>query len=308
MMVGPPSSAEGDSMIGRPASSRRLLLATVVFCAGGSVPGVAADPVRSPQELMAERGLVRYRGAWRTVQEIEIIEAGERADAARREWKEKLERLRRAIGQPATADRAIEEIREIADPAAVAALGEALAGERDQRVRSLYVEALSHIRAADAVGVLVTAAIDHPDAVTRADACDRLVVIGPRLAGPPLVAALSGGDNARINRAAEALGRLGLAEAVGPLIDALQTEHVAVVNDGGGPGSTSVTFTPGGGGGLSAGGGPKRVKGTLRNDAVLAALVTLTGANFEWDEAAWKAWRASREAPPADYDPRRGLP
>lgn len=295
-------------MIGLPPTARVLLLVAAVLRAAAPAAGVAAETVKSPQELMAERGLVRYRGAWRTVQEIEIIEAGERNDAARRQWKEKIERLRKAIGQPATADRAIEEIREIADPAAVSALGEALAGERDQRVRSLYVEALSHIRSPDAVAVLVTAAVDHPDAVTRADACDRLVVIGPRLAAPPLVAALSGGDNARINRAAEALGRLGLGEAVGPLIDALETEHVAVVNEGGGPGSTSVTFTPNGGGGLSAGGGPKRVKGTVRNDAVLAALVTLTGANFEWDEAAWKAWRASREAPPADYDPRRGLP
>jgi len=295
-------------MTGRPAFSHVLLLLGTVLCAAAPAAGIAAETAKSPQELMAERGLVRYRGAWRTVQEIELIEAGERGDAARREWKEKLERLRKAIGQPATADRAIEEVREIADPAAVAALGEALAGERDQRVRTLYVEALSHIRSADAVVVLVTVSVDHPDAVTRADTCDRLVKIGPRLAGPPLVAALSGGDNARVNRAAEALGRLGVVEAVGPLIDALQTEHVAVVSEGGGPGSTSVTFTPNGGGGLSAGGGPKRVKGVLRNDAVLAALVTLTGANFEWDEAAWKAWRASREAPPADYDPRRGLP
>ena len=48
------------------------------------------------------------------------------------------------------------------------------------------------------------------------------------------------------------------------------------------------------------------MKTTLRNERVLETLVTITGANFEWNAAAWRAWLASREAPP-DYDPRRGL-
>jgi len=36
----------------------------------------AADPAaapRIPQEVMGERGVVRPRGAWRTVQEIELL-------------------------------------------------------------------------------------------------------------------------------------------------------------------------------------------------------------------------------------------
>ena len=151
----------------------------------------------------------------------------------------------------------------------------------------------------------MAAALDHPDAETRIAAVERLTVIGPQIAVPTLVSALRSADNGQVNRAAEALGRLGSPAAIEPLIDALDTEHVVVTGDGKPEGSTSATFTPSGGG-LSMGGGPKRSKVSVRNDRVLEALVMLTGTNFEWDTVAWRSWLANRRAPPADYDPRRG--
>lgn len=276
---------------------------------GAGAPAVAADgpPAvarKSQQELMAERGFVRYEGAWRTVQEIELIERTQRTTLAQKEWGVRLERLRRQCDRPAQADRAAEEIREIADPFAVPALTAALAKEESFRVRRLYVEALSRIRSADAAAALTAVAVDHADSETRIAAAERLVVIGPHLAVPQLVAALGSADNARVNRAAEALGRLGVPTVVAPLIEALQTEHLVVAGDGTPEGSTSATFTPSGGG-LAMGGGTKRVKVTLRNERVLEALVTLTGVNFEWNAAAWRAWLANRQSPP-DFDPRRG--
>jgi hypothetical protein len=39
---------------------------------------------------------------------------------------------------------------------------------------------------------------------------------------------------------------------------------------------------------------------------VLEALIALTGVNFQWDQAAWRAWRANERSLPADYDLRRG--
>jgi hypothetical protein len=42
----------------------------------------------------------------------------------------------------------------------------------------------------------------------------------------------------------------------------------------------------------------------MKNEQVLAALVTLTGANFGWDLAAWRAWLARQRAP-ASIDLRR---
>ena len=288
-----------------------LALACAGFMVGGEMRlAGGADPdgggaAVSQQELMTARCYVRYRGAWRTIQEIELLERGEREALARKEWNARLDRLRRQVDQPAQAERAAEEIRETADPAAVPAFAAALQRERTFRVRSWYVEALARIRSPDAIGVLVATALDHPDPETRIAAVERLASIGPHAAVPTFVAALGSADNAQVNRAAEALGRLGVPSVVGPLIDALETRHVVVTGDGTPEGSTSATFTPAGGG-LSMGGGPKRQTVTVRNDRVLEALIALTGANFEWDARAWRAWLANRHAPPAGFDPRRG--
>ena len=184
------------------------------------------------------------------------------------------------------------------------ALSAALGKEPLPPARGLYVEALSRIRSPEAVAALVATAIDHADAGTRAAAVERLVVIGPHPVVPALAGGLRSPDNARVNRAAEALGRLGVPAAVEPLIDALETKHV-VVQGTGGEGSMTAAFTPNGGG-LSMGGGPKKVTVAARNDRVLEALVALTGQNFSWDAAAWRAWIASRQTPPAGYDMRRG--
>ncbi len=269
-----------------------------------SVADTSAEQRLSPQELMTARGFVRYRGMWRTVQEIELIERSDRVNLAQREWTIRLERLRKRLDDPRQAEAAVEEIREIADPFAVPALAAALGKERMPRVRADYVEALSHIRGAEAMTALVSVAVDHADLETRILAVERLVDIGPEMAAQAIAGALGGADNARINRAAEALGRLGSASAVGPLIGALETEHMLVAGGGAPEGSTTATFTPSGGG-LSMGGGPKRQKTRVQNQRVLEALVKITGENFDWNTAAWRAWQANRQLPP-DFDPRRG--
>ncbi len=282
----------------------RFASLVIVGLAGMAVAEPAPAP-RPPHELMAERGFVRHRGGWRTVQEIELLGRAEKEDRSRKEWTGRLERLRRQLDEPATADRTAAEIRGISDPAAVPALAAGLGKEPVRQVRGWYVEALSRIRSPDAVATLVATAIDHADEETRIAAAERLVVIGPHLAVPAAVAALHGPDNARVNRAAEALGRLGVASAVGPLIDALQTTHVVVQGDGSNAGSMTAAFTPAGGG-LSMGGGPKKATVVAKNDRVLEALITLTGKNFEWDATAWRAWLATSQSPAPGYDPRRG--
>jgi hypothetical protein len=283
---------------------RRILTCAIVCLASAARAAEPAAAVRSQQEVMSERGYVRHDGAWRTVQEIELLERAEKANLARKGWNGRLDRLRRQLDQPASADRAAEEIRGISDAAAVPALAAALGKEPMPRVCGLYVEALSRIRSPEAVAALVATAIDHADAGTRAAAVERLVLIGPHAVVPALAAALRSSDNARVNRAAEALGRLGVPAAVEPLIDALETKHV-VVQGAGGEGSMTAAFTPNGGG-LSMGGGPKKVSVVAKNDRVLEALVALTGKNFAWDAVAWRAWIAGQQAAPAGYDMRRG--
>jgi hypothetical protein len=43
----------------------------------------------------------------------------------------------------------------------------------------------------------------------------------------------------------------------------------------------------------------------VRNDRVLEALVALTGQNFAWNAAGWRAWLANERALPPEFDPRR---
>ena len=286
------------------ASLQGVVIGDEPASVAGAAANTSAEQRLSPQELMTARGFVRYRGMWRTVQEIELIERSDRVNLAQKEWTIRLERLRKRLDDPRQAEAAVEEIREIADPFAVPALAAALGKERMPRVRADYVEALSHIRGPEAMTTLVSVAVDHADPETRILAAERLVDIGPEMAAQAIAGALGGADNARINRAAEALGRLGSASAVGPLIGALETEHMVVVGGGAPEGSTTATFTPSGGG-LSMGGGPKRQKTRVQNQRVLEALVKITGENFDWNTAAWRAWQANRQLPP-DFDPRRG--
>ena len=156
-----------------------------------------------------------------------------------------------------------------------------------------------------AQATLVAAAVDHPDPETRIDAIDRLTKLSPLAAATALTAALAGPDNTRINRAAAALGRLGEKGVVPQLIKVLETRHVVTVGDGPPEGSTTATFTPSGGAGLSMGSSRQQVAVPMKNQQVLEALIELTGQNFGWDLAAWRAWLARQRAP-ASIDLRRG--
>ena len=295
--------------------SRHVSVAACIACiASQALAQSSTAPAKTQQEAMAERGYVRYRGGWRTAQEIELLERAERAQLARTEWKQKLERLRRQLEQPTHGEQAAEEIAEIADVAAVPALAAAVADERAFRVRALFVQALGRIGTSDATAVLVSVAIDHADAETRIAAVERLAASAPETALPAFVAALASSDNARINRAALAIDRLLAAvppeswlphdpALPGRLVAVLETEHMGLVGDGTAEGATSATFTPSGGG-LALGGGPKRVRMIVKNEDVLDTLAAVAGVNFGWDLPAWRAWLATRDAP-GDLDLRR---
>jgi HEAT repeat protein len=277
-----------------------VLLVAGVLVAGrlaAESPGAAS----AHAQRMADLGYKRYRGSWRTSQEISLIE---RADATKQgevAARQRLERLRRELDRGNDAVGVAEQIRQTDDPLAVPALTAAVASEPQARVRLLYVEALGSIGTPDAIGTLVTLSLDHADGEVRHAATEQLAEHHAVMAVPPLIAALAGPDNGRINRAATALGRLGDPRAVEPLIAALVTSHTTVAAGNGG--KTSVTFTPGSGG-LALGGGPKAATTTMQNRSVLEALTALTDVNFSWNVIAWRQWLAAQGLPP-DTDLRR---
>jgi len=155
------------------------------------------------------------------------------------------------------------------------------------------------------VRTLVEHSLDDPDEEIRMSCLDQLIGKPPQDATPLYVGALRSKDNLRINRAGLALGKLGDKTAIAPLIDALVTTHTfRVVEGAGNPNQMSVGMSKNGGGGLSMGGSAKQVKQNLSNQQVLDALVALTGANFGFDEHAWKNWYSSQQKPGA-IDARR---
>lgn len=291
------------------ASTRSFVVALLLLPAAPASAmddGAGAPDTAAGQEaVMTARGFIRDRGAWRTPQEIELIERAERTNLAEKQWVARLRRLRKQVDEPGSAADAAEEIRETVDPHAVPALAEAVAAEPVQRIRGWYLEALRRIGSPDAIRTLFVAAIDHADAETRLVAAEQLVAGGhATIVVPMAVAVLGDPANVRVNRAADLLGRLGDASAAAALIETLETRHAVTTSDGGPEGSTTATFTPSGGG-LSLGGGNKTRMMTVRNPSVHDALVALCGVDFQWDTTAWRAWLANRDAP-AGFDPRRG--
>lgn len=274
------------------------------MAAAAIAAAVRADDPPSPAEVMSARGYVRQSGAWRTPQEIELLERSERTTLAEKGWFAKLRRLRRDVDDPAASAAAAESIRELVDPHAVPALVAGVSQEPQRAVRGWYLQALARIGSAEAVRTLVVTAIDHADSETRLEAAELLAARHASQVVPGVVVGLGDADNARVNRVAELLGRLGDSSAVAALIEALETRHTVVTSNGAPEGSTSATFTPSGGG-LSLGGNRQTQVVTVRNPSVHEALVSLAGVDFQWDAAAWRAWLANRDAP-AGFDPRRG--
>jgi hypothetical protein len=265
-------------------------------------------------EIMTQRGLVKHKGQWKTPQEIELLEKKRKQEAAQQEWMQKLRRWRGWLGSDRD-QQARENIAAIADPLAVKALAAGLLDEKTPPpIRMLLTDPLAKIDTYDAAAALAEASLYDPVEEIRLTCLDRLAT-KPR---PEIVKYYVGKLTAKkstndvINLAAIALGRMKDPSAVGPLIEALVTMHKFKIAKPGGEGAMSGTFGKGpggrgapGGSGLSAGGGPTIVQRSFSNQAVLDALVALTGQNFGFDQSLWKQWFAAAKKPPEAIKGRR---
>ncbi len=247
------------------------------------------------EQIMQQRGYVRYNGEWRLPQEVELIERRQKEDAAERQWFGTLKRWRIWLDESARADQARDSLLAIRDSHAVPALAQLLHSERDRAVRMLYVQALAAVGTPAAMRTLVDHSLDDGDEEIRLACLDRIVGQPTPEIVAAYVAALKSDSNARINRAARALGRLGDRSAVGPLIDSLVTTHVVKEGDEN-PNSVNAAFSPQAGMAFSTGSAVRKVQRTFNNQPVLDALVALTGGvNLNFDERAWKTWYASQK-------------
>lgn len=261
-----------------------------------------------PDDLMKQRGYVRYKNSWKLPQEVELLERKRKQEIAERDWFGKVKRWRGAIdARPDKMQQLTDDLFAKADAAAVPAVERMLANESVRKVKIILIDELVRLGTPDALAVVIARTLDDPDEEVRLSALDSLAATKHPELAKNYVNALKDRDNTRVNRAAFCLGKLGDKSAVIWLIGALRTKHT-FTEPGANPGQMSTTFGSGPGttgGGLSVGGGPKSVHVWLENNEVLRALVALTGENFEFNQQAWKSWYASQKKP-AIVDARRG--
>ncbi|QDV80730.1 HEAT repeat domain-containing protein [Botrimarina mediterranea] len=262
-------------------------------------------------DVLAARGLVRWKGGYRTPQEVALLEQAEQAEAAALAWRNQLAQWRESLdgADRDAARRAEESLLTLADPAATAELLKLLADEKTPQVRRLLMKSLGSLGTPDALATLANHGIADVDPDVRAEAVDQLIASGRPGLAIPFVKALRADNPFYINNAAWALGRLQAASAIDPLIDALVTTHKRQVGNDSGGDSYSVGFNPATGGGGTfgfGGGGPKIVAKNSRNPQVLDTLVHLTGENFQYSKEKWRAWLADQQVA-QDIDLRRDL-
>lgn len=259
-----------------------------------------------PEEHNQRLGYVKYKGAWRTPQDVALSTAREQAQSAERKWKADIKTWRGWLNRPSKQAEGLANLQAIDDPRASPALVELLDDQREPpHHKMLYVELLGRMapRSPLARGALVNQALYSPDPQLRDKCLDYLANCDKKVVAQMFVMALRDKKNEVVNRAAVGIARMNDPDAIPALIEALTTTHRYVVNSGGG-GSIGASFSPSGSS-FSAGNGPQQVERERRNEHVLNALTAMTGGkNFSFDKDAWRQWYAESKLPER-YELRR---
>jgi HEAT repeats len=247
-------------------------------------------------DVMATRGLVLYEGQYITPQHVELLQRQKETKVTQADWANKLERLRRSL-TGRREDRAAEahaEIQTITDPLAAEAVVAALRRERNPELRRLWIDVASKLDHSVTIEALVDLSLKDADPEIRHDCLEHLVRSGRPGLLTPYVRALKNRDNEIVNRAGAALGQIGDAQALGPLIEALVTRHTFKVSDAN-PDQHAHTFSSDGSAFSFGGSGPQVIQQDVRNPDVLSSLVTLSGgASFDYDQQQWRRWLAAQ--------------
>ena len=259
------------------------------------------------EELMTERGLVMYRGKYRTRQEIELLERFEKKDATGDEWRG---RLRRWYDQlfARNEDRVFEarqNFQQLDDPRAAEPLARIIAEEPDYELKHFLLEALVGLDHAAVTDLLIDQALYDNELETREQCLEYLTRRERSVSVRRFVKALRSRDNVVVNRAARALQVMEDRSAISPLINALVTEHRRVYGANAPAGGQGYAFSPTSGAFSFGSSGPRVETVVLKNPAVLSALVALSGGHsFQYDEDRWRNW-LSAQTKVAQIDLRR---
>jgi hypothetical protein len=257
-------------------------------------------------EIMAERGMYYYDGAYRTAQDIALRERESQTTSAEVDWLRQLKLWRGWLDSrnELRVEDAQTNLMATTDPLAATAVVRMINAEDDEDLRHMWMEILSQIHHPASMRKLVDLSIVEPDSETRLQCVEYLMAMNDDIDISPYIKALKAKDNVIVNIAAEALGLIGNPEAISPLIDALVTTHKFKIEQ---VGEMSASFSrDGSGGGLSAGNKPQFFNRDLENADVRAALVKLSGdQDYDYDQQAWRRWFVNQQKDTKYVDPRR---
>lgn len=274
-------------------------------------------------QYMAERGYVKHKGKYVTQQEFDLLK--KTADELKREqdWYPKVRLWLGWVTGP-HADRrqnGLASLTAIDDLDAAPAVAKFLGAHPSKDVRLLGVSILAQCPGEKSSTGLVRIALRDDDQDVRTAALTGLPESQFDRVRPLFVKELRSASNAVVCRAATALGRMGDEASVEPLITALVTTHHYEVRVPIGP---TYSFGADGSMGGTSSAIPPEVEAALRtgqlpqgvivlntpdparmrtavvrkehqNAEVLAALKTLTGEDYGYDERTWQLWWSAKK-------------
>jgi hypothetical protein len=258
--------------------------------------------------LRRERGMLRDGGKWKLAEDVIASKSMRDSELARKEWLQMVPRWKTLAAKGGrNGQDALAQLQAINDPYADEAVAKEFQGAKDSDrfPRAFWLEILMRLRTSIAMNTIVEAGMNDSSVSIRESCLEFLQEFGKEQAIPYYVSRLKDKDNRVVRRAGRALQYLNDPEIALALVDALVTTHVGELPKGN---DTNVTMTPSGGGGLSLGGGPTRVRAESRNSEVHIALLELVpkGVDFQYDKQAWRVYFAKQLAP-SPGDLRRDL-
>ena len=279
-------------------------------------------------EIMRNRGYVKYKGRYMLPQELELVMQQEKESEAEKGWYKRIN-LWHDWMEGDRAERQQEGYKNLVainDPNAIPALYKAFSADPVEDQRLMYVSIITQIGGLKSVGPLVLQSLNDASDDVRIQAVKGLPDDQYSEAVPVYLRALKHDLNYIVNRAAVALGIIGDESTVSGLIEALITRHryktwvpdqqgfgVAMNQNGQVVQQTPINMLPPDIAVMAltgqlpygvqvnqVGGVPPRKKQVViqrdeQNSMVHAALRKLTGQDYGYDERAWKGWwNASR--------------
>jgi hypothetical protein len=263
-------------------------------------------------DLKRGDGYELYKGRWRTIQEIELLEVAAKRELAEREWLQKIRRWRRELDTD-RAREATDQLSKIEDSVAIAPLVVVMKEDRNRRAKMMFCDVIAALDCPAAVQALVSTSLTDPDEEIFHHCLDHLLKLKPPHVADSYIKALQDSDNVKINRAGIALGRIGDRSAIAPLIAALVTTHSKTIGPthrgAGDTVSQSFSSSSNGTGGTNfkSNEGPKTYIYRVQNQHVLDGLTQLArGVSFGFDAKAWQYWHAQeKQSSPASDPPVR---